>query len=235
MKMRITAFGMLIIVALLAVAGCAKMPLEGAQDDVAQKESAVFEISDIPDDVFEIMQGKSYADECKVPREDLKYLQISHTDFEGKTQVGEMVVNEVIAEDVLDVFRQLFEAKYPIEKIALIDEYNAVDEISMADNNSSAFCFRYINNTTRFSNHAKGMAVDINPLYNPFVKGTHFEPKAAEAYLDRTKDVPYYMDEDDLAVKLFKEKGFTWGGDYKSLKDYQHFEMENELYKNLME
>lgn len=203
----------------------------------AQAKDVVFEMSEISDEVFEKMQGKSYTSECHVPREDLRYLQMSYVDFDGNTQLGEMVVNKQIAQDVLEVFSQLYEAKYPIEKMRLIDEYDAVDEVAMTDNNSSAFCFRFINNTNKFSNHAKGMALDINPLYNPYVNRdkNYFEPKAAEPYLDRTKDVPYYMDGNDLAVKLFKERGFVWGGDYAgNTKDYQHIEMKNDLYADLM-
>ncbi len=196
-------------------------------------EQTVFESMEIPDEVFARMQGKSYPDTCKVPRADLRYLRMSYVDFNGEPQLGEMVVNQVIAEDVLDIFRQLYAAKFPIEKMRLIDDYDAVDEASMADNNTSAFCFRYINNTTQFSNHAAGMAVDINPLYNPFINGNYFEPKAAEPHLDRSQDLIHYIDAEDLVVQLFKEKGFVWGGDFSGRKDYQHFQMKNNLYQDL--
>ena len=128
-----------------------------------------FTISPIPDDIFAKMQGKSFKDNCTVPREDLRYLKVLHVGFDGKTHIGELVVNRLIADDVLDIFKQLYEAGYEIEKIRLIDEYDADDEKSMSDNNSSAFNFRYISYSTKLSKHALGLAVDINTLYNPYV------------------------------------------------------------------
>ena len=108
------------------------------------------------------------------------------------------------------------------------DEYDADDEASMRDNNSSAFNFRFISHTTKVSKHGLGMAVDINPLYNPYVKAvkgeTSIEPAVAAAYVDRSGDFPYKIDHDDLCYKLFTKYGFTWGGDWEHSKDYQHFE-----------
>ena len=98
-----------------------------------------FTISLIPDDIFAKMQGKSFKVNCTVPREDLRYLKVLHVGFDGETHTGELVVSRLIADDVLDIFKQLYEAGYEIEKIRLIDEYDADDEKSMSDNNSSAF------------------------------------------------------------------------------------------------
>ena len=98
-----------------------------------------FTISPIPDDIFAKMQGKSFKDNCTVPREDLMYLKVLHVGFDGKTHTGELVVNRLIADAVLDIFKQLYEAGYEIEKIRLIDEYDADDEKSMIYNNYSAF------------------------------------------------------------------------------------------------
>ena len=102
-----------------------------------------FYISEIPDDIFEKMQGKSYKENCTVPREELRYIHILHIGFDGKTHEGELIVNKRIADAVLDIFAELYKAEYRIEKVRLIDEYNAEDELSMRDNNSSAFNFRY--------------------------------------------------------------------------------------------
>lgn len=182
----------------------------------------------IPDDIFEKMQGKSYKADCSVPREDLRYLHVLHIGFDGQTKEGELVVNKAIAEDVLSIFKQLYEAEYPIEKVRLVDEYDADDEASMSDNNSSAFNFRFISHTTKISKHGLGMAVDINTLYNPYVKTVNgklsIEPANAKAYVDRNGDFPYKIDHDDLCYKLFTKYGFTWGGDWEHAKDYQHFE-----------
>lgn len=187
-----------------------------------------FYISKIPDDIFEKMQGKSYKADCTVPREDLRYLHVLHMGFDGQTKEGELVVNKAIAEDVLAIFRQLYEAEYPIEKVRLVDEYDADDEASMSDNNSSAFNFRFISHTTKISKHGLGMAVDINTLYNPYVKIVNgklsIEPANAEAYVDRSGDFPHKIDHNDLCYKLFTRYGFIWGGDWTHSKDYQHFE-----------
>lgn len=196
--------------------------------DPEESEDEEFYVSEIPDDIFEKMQGKSYKADCTVPREDLRYVHVLHMGFDGETKEGELVVNKAIADDVCDIFEKLYEADYPIEKIRLIDEYDADDEASMSDNNSSAFNFRFISHTTKISKHGLGMAVDINTLYNPYVKTVDgkrsIEPANASDYVDRSADFPYKIDHDDLCYQLFKEHGFSWGGDWQHSKDYQHFE-----------
>ena len=187
-----------------------------------------FYISEIPDDIFAKMQGKSYKEDCTVPREDLGYVHVRHMGFDGEAKDGELVVNKAIADDVLAIFEELYKADYPIEKVRLVDEYDADDEASMSDNNSSAFNFRFISHTTRISRHGLGMAVDINTRYNPYVKTVDgklsIEPANGADYVDRSKDFPHKIDHEDLCYKLFKEHGFTWGGDWTHSKDYQHFE-----------
>ena len=107
-------------------------------------------------------------------------------------------------------------------------EYDADDESSMSDNNSSAFNFRFISHTTKISKHGMGMAVDINTLYNPYVKTVDgelsIEPANGADYIDRSRDFSHKIDHDDLCYKLFTEHGFEWGGDWTHSKDYQHFE-----------
>ena len=188
-----------------------------------------FYIKPIPDDIFEKMQGKSYKENCIVPREELRYLHILHVGFDNNTHEGELIVNKRIAEDVLDIFKELYKAGYQIEKVRLIDEYNAQDELSMRDNNSSAFNFRYILYSTILSKHAIGLAVDINTLYNPYIKQVdgrlNIEPANAVNYVDRNRQFPHKIDHDDLCYKLFTKYGFEWGGDWEDSKDYQHFEI----------
>lgn len=199
---------------------------ENTQETLSEQDA--FYVSEIPDDVFERMQGKSYKADCRVPREELRYVHILHTRFDGETKEGELVVNRAIADDVLDIFEKLYEASYPIEKVRLVDEYDADDEASMSDNNSSSFNYRCISHTNKISKHGLGMAVDINTLYNPYVKTVDgeltIEPAGAGDYVDRNADFPYKIDHDDLCYQLFTEHGFTWGGDWTSCKDYQHFE-----------
>lgn len=188
-----------------------------------------FYIEPIHDDIFEKMQGKSYKENCTVPREELRYLHILHVGFDNNTHEGELIVNKRIAEDVLDIFKELYKAGYQIEKVRLIDEYNAQDELSMRDNNSSAFNFRYISYSTTLSKHAMGLAVDINTLYNPYIKQVdgrlNIEPANSVNYVDRNRQFPHKIDHDDLCYKLFTKHGFEWGGDWEDSKDYQHFEI----------
>ena len=184
----------------------------------------------IPDSIFALMKGKSFKANCTMQRSDLRYLQCLHVDKDGRIIVGEMVVNKKVADDVLDIFRQLYEAKYPIERMRLIDYWDADDEMAMRDNNSSAFNFRFISHTTTVSKHGKGTAIDINTLYNPYHKklrnGTEvIEPATGKPYLDRRKKFDYKIEKGDLCYRLFKAKGFKWGGDWANRKDYQHFEL----------
>ncbi len=195
-----------------------------------------FSYSPIPDAIFEIMKGKSFKTDCTIPREELSYLRIRYVDLQGKTQDGEMVVNRRIAETVLSIFQELYAAKYPIEKIRLVDHYDADDERSTADNNSSSFNFRFISHTTKVSKHGMGAAIDINPLYNPYVKMVNgklsIEPAAGAPYVDRSRTFPMKIDESNLAFQIFTKYGFEWGGSWEGRKDYQHFEIPDEVIKN---
>lgn len=187
-----------------------------------------FSSCDISDDIFHRIYGKSFGHNCTTPRSDLRYITILHYDINNNIRIGEMICHKYISEDLLDIFKNLFKAGYPIERMVLIDEYNADDEASMTDNNSSAFNFRFISGTKKLSNHSQGMAVDINPLYNPYVREhngrTIVEPRAGANYTDRTASFPYKIDKNDLCYKEFIKHGFKWGGDWKDRKDYQHFE-----------
>lgn len=189
---------------------------------------SLFYAEPISDEVFARMYGKSYKEYCTIPREELRYVRVLHVGFDGKTYIGELVVNEIIAEKTVDIFRELYKISYPIEKIRLIDDYDADDGASMADNNASAFNFRFISYTTNLSNHASGLAIDINPLYNPYVKMVDdwlsIEPANGADYVDRDKDFPYKIDHDDPCFQIFTAHGFSWGGDWTNRKDYQHFE-----------
>ena len=188
-----------------------------------------FAAEPIPDGVWARMQGKTYKENPYIGRDDLRHMRALHWDYDNQMHVGEMIVNKQIAECVARILRQLFDAKYPIQRMLLPDVYDADDETQMRDNNSSCFCYRNIAGSANLSKHARGLAVDINTLYNPYYKdradGTRYiQPATAEAYCDRTWDFPYKIDHDDLCFKLFTEAGFEWGGDWTSCKDFQHFE-----------
>jgi len=196
-----------------------------------------FFVTRINDELFAKMQKKSFKENCPLHRDDLRYLHLLHKDLQGKTREGEMVCNSYIAAPLIDIFQKLYKAQYPIEKIRLIDEYDADDESSMRDNNSSCFNFRFISHTNKISNHGLGLAVDINPLYNPYTKQVDgkriVEPATAEKYLDRRQKFPCKIDRDSLCRKLFAAHGFEWGGDWEDRKDYQHFELSAEVIRAL--
>lgn len=185
----------------------------------------------ISDAAFGRIYGNSYKKDCRVLRSSLRYLHLLHYTEDGRIKLGEMICHKDIADDLTDIFRKLFEAKYPIENMQLIDNYGADDIRSMEYNNTTCFNYRTVAGSKKLSNHSLGKAVDINPLYNPYVKrrkdGTYkVSPEKGRQYADRTKTFKYKIDRNDLAYRLFKQHGFRWGGDYRSLKDYQHFEKE---------
>ena len=188
-----------------------------------------FAAEPIPDGVWQRMQGKTYKENPYIGRDDLRHIRALHWDYDNQMHVGEMIVNKEIADRVVSILRQLFDAKYPIQRMLLPDVYDADDETQMRDNNSSSFCYRAIAGSSKLSKHARGLAIDINTLYNPYYKdrddGTRFiQPATAADYCDRTWDFPYKIDHDDLCFRLFTEAGFEWGGDWTSCKDFQHFE-----------
>lgn len=195
----------------------------------APDPSRSFYAEEISDEIFARMEGKSFPEGCTTSRDDLRYLHLLYKDIDGASHEGEMVCNAQIASKLIYIFMQLYEADYPIERMVLVDEYDADDMASMSDNNTSCFNYRVVPGTTKISKHALGMAVDLNPRYNPYIytRGGqhHVEPDNGADYVDRSADFDYKIDEDDLAYKLFTEAGFSWGGSWNSSKDYQHFQM----------
>ena len=193
----------------------------------AQSVDTIFTSRPVPDHIFRRMIGKSYKLDCPLAIEELRYLQLSYCDAKGDTRKGELVCNKSIAADLMDIFRQLWKAGYRIERMQLVDDYGADDERSMTANNTSCFNYRTISGTKIISKHGRGMAIDINPLYNPYVKGNKVEPVSGKKWAynrSKRKDIPYKIDRNDLCYKLFKKHGFRWGGDWPNYKDYQHFE-----------
>lgn len=203
------------------ISGDYPMPYEIVEED----KLTYFAYMDIPDMIFKKMQGVSFSEDCPVTREELQYMKVLYWGFDNKPHQGELIVNKAIAPDLADIFYKLYKASYPIGSISTIDAYGGNDEVSMSKNNTSCFNGRKIAGTDTWSMHAYGLAIDLNPLYNPYVKadGTVL-PIAGEAYADRESKFLYKIDESDYAYKLFTSHGFTWGGSWESVKDYQHFE-----------
>ncbi len=186
---------------------------------------AAFLCDTIPPKVEARMRGKSYPKNATVALAELRYLQLAYYGFDGNPHMGEMVCNAAIAQDLLEIFRELYLAKYPICSIRLVDDFDGSDEDSMRADNTSCFNYRTVPGQKKLSRHAMGMAVDVNPLENPYIdtRGA-VHPAEGAPYVDRTQDFPHKIDREDLCYKLFREHGFSWGGAWTRSKDYQHFE-----------
>ena len=211
---------------LLCILLVSLVPMPGVAQE---KADTLFSIQPVPAEVRHRMTGKSYPKDCTVAWDELRYLRVMHRDAQGRSLQGELVCNRMIADDLLVIFRKLYDARYPIERIALIDEYEADDEASMRANNTSCFCYRRVAGSRHLSAHSRGLAIDINPLYNPYVRtkpdGTRIiQPATGKPYVTRTLSHPYMIQPGDLLCRLMKQHGFRWGGAWRSLKDYQHFE-----------
>ena len=182
----------------------------------------------ITDDIKERIYGLSYKTDCTIPYEDLRYISVKYYDFDNQVQTGEIICNKAIAQDLVEIFYELYCNEYQIDKIRLVDEYQADDDLSCADNNTSCFNFRTVDGTSTLSKHAQGLAIDINPFQNPYVTYPNgkerISPAGSEPYADRSSGLPHIITENDLCYRLFTAHGFTWGGHWKTLKDYQHFQ-----------
>lgn len=206
------------------------LPAGTAVDIRALPEDSIencFSYGEVPEAVFERMKGNSYKEDCTVELSSLCYVRVLHYGFDGEVHIGELVVNQSIAQEIRDIFLELFDAKYPIEKMVLIDTYKGDDRASMADNNTTAFNFRTVEGTKTLSKHALGLAVDINPLYNPYIPEREgvpsVLPESAAPYTDRSAECEYYIRQGDPCYEAFVNRGFAWGGDWAKGKDYQHF------------
>ena len=221
---------LLVLPFLFLLAGCqcrqgSPAPVETEAGEVVDSVFVpVFDSSPIPPEIEARMRGVSYPEGAEIKLDDLRYLKLSYIDFDGSPQVGEMVCNKAIAGDLVDIFRALYEAQYPIRSIRLIDDFDGDDDASMRADNTSCFNYRKKVGVRELSKHALGLAVDVNPFENPYVHPSRIRPAEAKAFADRTRDFPHKIDKNDLCYKLFRAHGFSWGGTWRSVQDYQHFE-----------
>jgi hypothetical protein len=170
--------------------------------------------------------GPTWRPECPLGPERLRRVELNYLGFDGGTHRGALVVHEDLVASVIDVFERLYALGYPIAKMQTVDTYpGADDELSMADNNTSAFNCRGIPGSSSWSEHAYGRAIDLNPLLNPYIDRTGaFQPANAGPWVDRSRTDPGVLHAGDEAVRAFGERGWRWGGDWRTPKDYQHFE-----------
>jgi hypothetical protein len=191
---------------------------------VGKTYEPIFTVNKIDDFLYNRIKGLSFKVNDNITKLDLRYLEITYWSFDSKRYTGEMIVHKSVANEVLDIFKELYEARYPIDKITLVDDYDADDNLSMLDNNTSAFNYRVIAGTTKLSNHSYGLAIDINPFQNPYINNDIVIPVGSETYKDRDNIRLGMIIRDDLCYNAFTSRGWTWGGDWNNSKDYQHFE-----------
>jgi poly-gamma-glutamate synthesis protein (capsule biosynthesis protein) len=169
------------------------------------------------------VEGSSWRPGCPVPLEDLRYLRVGHWGFDGVPHLGELVVHHDEVEDLRVVFATLFSQRFPIRTMRLVDDFGADDDTSVAADNTSAFNCRAVTGGSRWSQHAYGRAIDVNPLENPYVTNGTTSIPGSVPYLDRSDLRPGMIGAGDGVVDAFAARGWAWGGFWTAPVDYQHF------------
>lgn len=215
------------------LAGMAAGTILGAGTVTADNYTQYFYYLPIPTEVYNSMLGKSYVENNDISIDNLRYVRVIHYNFNHEIQVGELVVNEAIADDAIGIFRELYENEYEVQSMFLVDRYwtgdgETTDSASIDVNNTSCFLYRKATGSSKLSKHAYGMAIDINPQQNPYVSYKTGSPvwshSNADPYIDRTTGLPHVITEGDVCYNIFAKYGFSWGGNWKTTKDYQHFQ-----------
>lgn len=193
----------------------------------AGAEQAKVTYGPIPDETWSNMLGKSWRAELPCPqRSELALLRIPYVDFQGNTRIGSMIVAKSVAAKVAAAFQEIYDSrKFRIYRMTLIDEYQGDDDKSMEANNTSAFNCRTTDRGA-MSRHALGMAVDINPIQNPYREGNVTSPEAGRAYdqpYKRKSDIVGILLKGGVVTRAFARQGWHWGGNWKNTVDYQHF------------
>lgn len=169
--------------------------------------------------------GDTYRPGCPVPLSSLRYLTVTFRGFDGKAHTGEIVVAARVAPDVVGIFRTFFARGFPLEEMRLPTTADLTAKPTGDGNNTAGFVCRAARGQTRFSAHAYGVAIDVNPFHNPYVKSDLVLPELASAYVDRSRVRPGMLLRGSAPVQAFRDAAWTWGGDFRSLKDYQHFSL----------
>lgn len=172
----------------------------------------------------ERMTGVSWHPGCPVALGNLRLLRVTHWGFDGEVHRGRLVVHRDSAQPILRTMRELHHLHFPIRRMRLVDAYGADDHRSMAADNTSAFNCRVVAGTNRWSEHAYGHAIDLNPVENPYVTASGYvSPPAGAPYKDRSRRAKGLVHRGGPVVAAFEENGWEWGGNWSWPKDYQHF------------
>ena len=198
-------------------------PVAPPSPPVAAPPSFAGTVAPIPESMRAAMTGVTWREGCPLALDELSLLTLSHWDFEGEVVQGELIVAAAHAQALVGVFDALFEASFPIRKMKPAYHYEGSDDASMADDNTSAFNCRAVAGGSSYSQHSYGHAIDINTVENPYVRGQKILPPAGAGFLDRLDLRPGMVVADGPVVAAFAAIGWKWGGNWRSLKDYQHF------------
>ncbi len=171
----------------------------------------------------DIVERSTWVPECPVALEDLRYLTMSFWGFDDRPHTGEMIVNASWAEEVTEIFQQLYEARYPIEEMRVVAAAELEGTPTGDGNDTTGFVCRPVRGSSSWSQHAYGLAIDVNPFINPYRKDERILPELAGAYLDRSHVRPGMLAEGDAVVQAFDAIGWGWGGRWNSLIDWMHF------------
>lgn len=184
----------------------------------------VFAVEAVPEHYRAAMTGVSWKKECPVPMDKLRRVKVGYIGYDGQVMQGELIVHQSVSEEIAEIFKELLAAGYPIKGVSVVDLYQGDDTLSMEADNTSAFNFRPVAGSTSLSKHSYGIAIDINPIENPYIKGNYISPLAGKAFADRTLILPGMIIPGDPCHAAFVSRGWVWGGNWKTMKDYQHFE-----------
>ena len=208
-----------VIVTLLStVAGGSALAAAG--DDLPPFEGGVSRLDDATRD---LVVGSSWRPGCPVPLRRLRLVNVMYVGFDGEAHHGRLIVHRRWGDDLVEVFRRIYSRGFPIRRVRLVDRYDADDRASMRADNTSAFNCRYVAGTTTWSRHAFGAAIDINPVENPYVSGSHVSPRRGAPYADRDDLRPGMIEVRDVVWRAFRSIGWEWGGTWAGAQDYQHF------------
>lgn len=194
--------------------------------EVAQQNSSNFtaQISAIPEDMAINLRRFAWHPGCPVDINNLLYIRLSYWGFDNRPHHGVLIMNKIVASEVVAIFQALYQQHFPIARMQPISDFNGNDAAAMAANDTTGFDCRLITLGNNYSAHAYGTAVDINPLLNPYISGSVILPWQARKYVMRNPTYPGMITSQNTIYQIFHQKGWRWGGDWVELKDYQHFE-----------
>jgi hypothetical protein len=211
-------------VAVILTAIVSMTPMESAAPQEQTSTGFYANVSRISPRLERRMRGKSWHRGCPVPIRRLRLIRVSYHGFDGDRHIGKLVANKNAVEALVRALRSMYRNDFKIRRMWLVDRYEGNDRRSMRADNTSAFNCRFVSGTTRWSEHAYGRAIDINPVENPYVGSDgSVSPRNGRPYVDRSRRAKGMIHARDATVRAFRRVGWRWGGYWRSAKDYQHF------------